>query len=296
MSKKKQRITQANAINQITWNYYYNQLKLIALNIIKWKNVPPSIDVRFLELMLIERGCIVFFKDSVDELLPKEKQIGLVALPLNLSGEYNIYGIPKNYYAYSPFTNYTNYHLNKNNSVLCFNNFLRQPSENIIQIFTNKMYNIDRSIDVNVNAQRTPIMVSGTANQQLTLKNIVADYDGNEPFQFIDSAIDINSFKVWNTNAPYVSDQLETLLHDKLNDFLTNFGIENANGDKKERMVTGEVNANYGNVEINRNILLQPRKIACKQINAMFGTNIDVEINTDLPTLINSPIGGENNE
>ena len=163
--------TVAQTLNQVTLLNYYNWLKLIALNVVKWENVPESIDVRYLELVLCERGNIVFFKD--DDLG------GVVALPANLNGSFNVYGIPNNYYAYSAFNGFTNRNLNTKNSVLMFNNYLRTSSELLIQTYSTKLTNIERSIDVNTSAQRTPVMVGASEQQKMTMRNIIADYDGN---------------------------------------------------------------------------------------------------------------------
>jgi hypothetical protein len=279
-NKNKNRVTPAQATNQQTFVYWYNYLKLISLNIIKWENVPDSIDVRFLELALTEKGSVVWF---IDEILNEQ-----LCLTVNLGGKFNVYGIPTNYYAYSPYTPYYNRDLTEKNSVLIFNNFLRQNNENIIQVFANKLYLVDRSVDVNVNAQRTPVIMSATNQQQLTIKNLTNQYDGNEPFIFTDNTIDLSSFKVWNTQAPFVADKLESLKHNILNDFLSTFGVENSNSDKKERMVADEVGSNYGNVEISRNIYLGARQIAVQKINKIFGTDIKVSFNTELRTLINA--------
>lgn len=286
------RITDTTILNNMTFQYYYNWLKLIALNIVYWENVPDTIDLRYLELCLFEKGQAVFFKDDI---------MGHLALPVNLSGNFDVYGIPKNYYAYSSATGYQNRDLNKTNSVLIFNNYLRTNSELVTQIYANKLYNIDRSIDVNVSAQRTPVMVGCSEQQKLTMRNLIADYDGNEPFIYLDNKIDLSGVKVFNTQAPYVADKLESLKHNILNDFLSNFGIENANADKKERMVTDEVNANYGLVEISRNIFLTPRNEAAAKYNKMYGTDIKVSFNSDLKTLINGFMrdtvnGGDNIE
>lgn len=278
--KNKKQITDAQQLNSMTWIYYYNWLKLIALNIVKWENVPPTIDVRYLELVLFERGTACLFEDDV---------LGLLGLPVMLSGQYNVYGIPVDYYAYSTANGYQNKDINEKNSVLIYNNYLRSNSELVTQIYATKLCNIDRSIDVNVSAQRTPVMVGCSEQQKLTMRNLVADYDGNEPFIYLDNKIDLSGLKVFNTQAPYVGDKMESLLHNKLNDFLSNFGIENSNADKKERMVSDEVNANYGLVEINRAIFLTPREQACKKFNEMYGTDMKVSFNSNLQTLINAP-------
>lgn len=274
----------AQMLNTLWFNHYYNWLKLIVLNIIKWENVPDSIDIRYLEMALFEKGKVVFFEDEV---------MGLLALPVNLTGKLDVYGIPVNYYAYAQ-NGYRNNNLNKTNSVLMFNNYMRNNSEIITQIYAKKLSNIDRSIDVNVSAQRTPVVVGCSEQQKLTMRNLVADYDGNEPFIYLDNKIDLSGVKVFNTQAPYVADKLEALLHNKLNDFLSNFGVENSNADKKERMVSDEVNANYGLVEIDRSVFLQPRETAIDKVNKMFKTDIKVSFNSNLPTLINSGNIGRN--
>jgi len=272
--------TIAQNLNEITLMNYYNWLKLIALNIVKWENVPDTIDIRYLELVLFERGNIVFFEDS---------ELGVLALPANLSGRFDVYGIPNEYYAYSAFNGFTNRNLNKKNSVLMFNNYLRTGSETIVQTYANKLANIDRSIDVNTSAQRTPVMVGASEQQKLTMRNIVADYDGNEPFIYLDNKIDLAGLKVFNTQAPYTGDKMESLLHAKLNDYLSMFGIENSNSDKKERMVSDEVNANYGLIELCRSIFLTPRQEGIDKVNKMFNINppMKVSFNSELNTLIN---------
>ena len=48
--------------------------------------------------------------------------------------------------------------------------------------------------------------------------------------------------------------------------------------DKKERLVTGEVDSNDQQVEVNAEIMLEARKRACDKINEMFGLNVSVEL------------------
>lgn len=259
--KRKKQVSTAQYLNEITYIELYNWLKLIALNATKWNNLPSSVDERYLNLMLCERGTVVFFKDEV---------LGYLTLPVNMSGEFNVYGIPEKYVAYSSTSSYTNQDLNSKNSVLIFNNYLRTSTELLIQIYANKLANLSRSIDVNVSAQRTPVAVACTEQQKLTMRNVITDYDGNEPFIFITDLADVNSLKAINTQAPFVADKMENLAHAILNDFLSRLGYENSNADKKERMVSSEVNANYGQIEGSRNIYLSSRTDACKRINEMF--------------------------
>lgn len=43
----------------------------------------------------------------------------------------------------------------------------------------------------------------------------------------------------------YIADQIENLKHQIMDDFLSDLGVENANTDKRERLITNEVESNY---------------------------------------------------
>jgi len=63
-------------------------------------------------------------------------------------------------------------------------------------------------------------------------------------------------------------------------------GLNNANQDKKERLVTDEVSANDEQVMASRNIHLKARKTAADKINKMFGLNINVKFDDMVDTTI----------
>lgn len=284
-NKNKGLLADAYYMNDISYLYFYNWLKLIALNVIKWENLPSTIDVRFLELTLFERGIAVYFNDEV---LKKD-----LVLPVNLTGKYDVYGIPSEYSAFAT-NGYSYKGLNEDNSVLIYNNYLMSPTELTVRIYARKLMNLSRSIDVNVSAQRTPVMVKCSDSQANTMKALILQYDGNTPFIFVDSKYNMENMEVLNTVAPYVADKLEALFHSTLNDFLVKLGVENSNEDKKERMVSDEVQSNYGIVEVDRNIMLTPRQNAVDRINEILGTDIKVSFNSDVHTLVNA-FKGENN-
>jgi hypothetical protein len=154
-------------------------------------------------------------------------------------------------------------------------------------MFAKRLYEIERSIDVNVKAQKTPVLVTASESQRLSMKQLYMQYDGNEPFIFGDKNLDFEGMKAINTTAPFVADKLQVLKHQIWNEALTFCGIENSNQDKKERMVSDEVGGNYGNIEAQRNVMLNARRQACNKINNMFGTNIEVYFRSDLQTMVN---------
>lgn len=276
MSKSAKKRWQSAEMNNKTYIDYYNRLKELALNVFEWENLPPTVDERILELALYEMGYCLYFNDEI---------IGNLALTCTIGGKLDVYRIPVLRRAYA--VNGYNKLCSTKDSVLIFNNYLHTPTQLTIELFAHRLYEIERAIDVNVKAQKTPTLVLSSEQQRLTMRNLYMQYDGNEPFIFGDKNMDIEGIKCLKTDAPFVADKLQCLKHQIWNEALTFCGIENSNQDKKERLVSEEVGSNYGNIEAQRNVMLNARKQACKKINAMFGTSINVHFRSDLATMVN---------
>lgn len=257
--------------NNITFQYYYNRLTELAISMFEWKNLPESVDPRFLELTLFSDGMCVFFRDEV---------MGELALQTMIGGNLSVYRIPKIRRAYA--TNGYNKELDENDSVIIFNNMIHTNSIRDIEMFAQRLYNIDRTIDVNINAQKTPILITCNENERLTMKNIYKEFDGNSPVIYANKGFDPKSVNVLKTDAPLVADKLYQLKTQIWNEALTYLGISNINVQKKERLLQDEVTRNLGGTIASRYPRLEARKQACQQINKMFELNIDVDYRDDL--------------
>lgn len=251
-------------MNNRTYLQYYNRLTELALSMFEWKNLPPTVDPRFLEMCLFSEGKAVFFKD--------EDLDGFVALQCAISGKLNIYRIPTERRAYA--INGYQKQLSEKDSVIIYNNYLHTNSMLDVEMFSKRLYNLDRAIDVNANAQKTPILIQCDESQRLTMKNLYKQFEGNEPFIFGTKGLNTNDLKVLQTGAPYVADKLYELKVQLWNEALTYLGISNINTVKRERMVVDEVARNQGGVVASRYSRLESRRQACKMINEMFGLDI----------------------
>ena len=259
-------------LNNVTYMQYFNRLTELAISMFEWKNLPPSVDPRYIELHLFQNGSMVYFNDDV---------IGNLCLDCLPNGNFDVYGNPVLRRAYSSYNNYQR-NLNEDNSVIIWNNYLRTNSITDIKMYSRRLYLLDRIIDVNANAQKTPVLVQGTEKQRLTLINLYKEYDGNAPFIFGDKNLDLNALKSLNTGAPYVADKIYQLKTQIWNEALTYLGISNINIQKKERLITDEVTRNQGGTIASRYSRLQARRDAVVKINAMFGTNISVDYREDV--------------
>ena len=271
MGRRKTNFEESLAMNNYTYMQYAYRLMELSISMFEWKNLPEGVDERFLEMVLFTDGHAVFFKD--DELGD------YLALQCLINGKLNVYRIPINRRAFA--VNGYQKQLTDKDSVIIFNNMLHTNSWLDVKMFAKRLYNLDRIIDVNANAQKTPILIKGNEQQRLTLTNLYKEYDGNAPVIFADKSLDMNALQVMSTQAPYVADKIYQLKTQIWNEALTYLGISNVSFQKRERMVSDEVTRSQGGTVASRYSRLNARRQACEQINKMFGLNIECDFRED---------------
>ena len=269
----------AMMINNQTYIDYLDRLKMIAISLFTWEGLDEVAGVgasNLLELALYENGRACFVKDN---------DLGYMALRVNPDDKFNVYMLPTKVIAYS-------FEYNKkydfDDIVYIMNNKLQKPTLETIKLFAYRLFDTERTIDVNLTAQKTPVLIEGDTKTILTLKNVYMQYSGNTPFIFGNKQYDLsNKLSVLKTDAPYLIDKLELHKHEIWNEALTFLGINNANTDKKERLITNEVDSNNELIKYYLNCFYKPRKEACDKINEKYGLNIKVTLNNEVMKLIN---------
>lgn len=294
MAKKDRQFWESATLNNTNFKQYYNRLTELSISMFEWQNLPDTVDPRFLELTLFSDGQAVFFYDE---------DIGYLALQNILGGKLNVYRVPIERRAYA--VNGYQKVLSDKDSVIIYNNYLHSNSRLDVEMFARRLYNLDRAIDVNANAQKTPVLIQCDETQRLTMVNLYKKFDGNEPVVFGDKNLNPNNVKVLKTDAPYVADKLYQLKTQIWNEALTYLGISNINITKKERLITDEVTRNQGGTIASRYSRLEARREACRAINKMFGLDIWCDYREDYQALSETVVeqgddvtqeGGEPNE
>ena len=266
-------------LNNATYTDYYDRLKLIAVSLFTWKGLDDVAGTgasRFLELCLYNMGRACFVKD------PK---LGYLALNANPSDKLNVYQLPEKIQAWS--VGYSK-QFAFNETVFIMNNELMMPTRRTIELFAYRLYETERTIDVNLKAQKTPVLLEGDKKTMLTLKNAYMQYDGNNPFIFGSKTFELGSkINALKTDAPYLITDLELHKHEIWNECLTFLGIDNANTDKKERLITTEVESNNEIIKYYLNCFYKTRKKACDEINQKYNLNISIKLSDDVLDLLN---------
>lgn len=252
--------------------HYYYALTQIALSIAKWEGLPDSIDPIFLEKILHTDGEALFFKDEV---------MGYMVSRVNLLPPYDQNDIPITRYAYSNKNNYHN-ELNNTNSVIIRNDYLYTATKSICEYYADRLYKADRIMSVNLNAQKTPILVLCDENERLTLKNLYMKYEGNVPFIFGEKSLNPKSLQVLTTNAPYLVDKLQMSKMSIWSEALMFLGVSNISYEKNERVTINETIQAQGGTYAIRTNKICARKTDAEKINEMFGLDINVNFNDEI--------------
>lgn len=260
--------------NGYTYVQYFNRLCELSMSMFEWFGLPETCDERFLELTLFTMGQAVFFNDEF---------MGHLALPVAASGELDLYQTPKKRRAYAD--NGYNKELDEKNSVIIYNNYMRTNSMLDVRIFSARLADLDRTIDVNIKAQKTPVVIVCDEKERASYLNFYKKWSGNEPLILGSKSLNLDNIRTIDTTAPYVADRVYDLKTQIWNEALTYLGIPNIGNEKRERMITDEVARNQGGTFASRFSRLNMRQMACEKINRMFGLNVWCDfrkIETDL--------------
>lgn len=280
-------------INDATYTDYLYRFTKIGLSMFEWVNLPKSMNSRYLEM------CLFYFGKAA---LLKDEKWGFINTKCTGSGDINIYGLPTTLHCFS-YDFYTDRNLytglnplNESNDyddcILVMNNWEGIPTISTIELFCLRLYEASRTCDVNIKAQKTPVLLIADEKQRLFLENLYSQYDGNQPFIFGDKdQLGEQTIKSINTQAPYVADKITEYKKEIWNEALTFLGVNNIMLEKKERLVTDEANSNNELINLNLESFLAPRMEACRQFNEKFkltGTDkeISVRVRSDLYNII----------
>lgn len=250
--------------NSQTYNYYYTRMRNIAMSVYKWEGLPESCNARYLEKQLYYTGLAAFVPD---------KMLGWLSLPVTPTDTINIYGESLSYTAYS--VNYNEvYSLDE--LILVRNNLNCIPTDFVVRQFAARLAECERAIDINIAAQKTPILILCDDKQRTTMKNVYMQYDGNEPVIFGDKSLNPDMIRVLKTDAPFIADKLALHRAGIWSDFLTFIGVSNIGFEKRERLTESESTANSAFYGISSELGLLTRREAAKKLAAAIGSPVEV--------------------
>lgn len=263
--------------NDFLYNNLLAHYENIGTAMWKWEGLPDYINPKYPEQTLYENGmCVAMKPDNQDNiyLLPVKYQS--IAL--------DPYGDPVQWEAYAVqgtrLANAINgKRLDADNSVLIWNDPKRRPSFPYVREIVKKMVNIEATIDTNILVQQLPIIFNTTNSEMLNAKNVFQKIVDREPIIFNnrDYRNGDSPLEIITPNVPFLGDVLSDQYSVYDNRILESFGIEHVSVEKKERLLTGEVDVSGTKCAIVRKARKDQRDLACKHFNEVFGIQVTCE-------------------
>ena len=255
-----------------TNNYYrliYDRYKMLALNMFRWEGLPDTIKSRHIENSLYHHGLCIIINDD---------NLGFISVPCNYGANLNINNEPTEVittgYNYIKTIKYMS-DKEKDKCQLILNNDLAIGNKEYIEYFAQKMYEVDTVIRANINQQKYPWFIPCEPKLKNSIKLMFEKVDNLEPLILADKSIITEGIQVLTTNTPYVADKLNEYKFELEREILTFLGLNN-NFEKKERLLTNEVDSNNQFIEANIEIQYKNRLIAQDMLNQKFGWNCKV--------------------
>lgn len=139
----------------------------------------------------------------------------------------------------------------------------------------------DNSIAVNLrNSKVAFIGLVSSKQQAATLEKLYRDIDGGKPAVYAKKGDGLTTDDIYYNHVrdTYIANDVQLLKQSIKNDFLTEVGLNNANTDKRERLIVDEVNANNDEVAANVQHWIDNIREGLKRANALFGLNLSVKL------------------
>lgn len=272
-SRTKKELMRQKIYDTEEYIYYSSRIKLLSTNMFKWGGLDDwNIPEEYIEEKLYTLGKLAFYYDD---------KYGLVCLPYSNQGKKTMYGentkIELNGGDYRKI-------VNREDVVILRNNKMCLPTSHLVRPLIRKLCDVSRTTDTNIYLQRLSKIIMVDEKQRLTVENLLAQYEGNVPLiltdKYFKNVIETSKDKTLDLSVEFKALQLLDVENRLWRKLLETIGINSANTEKRERLLTDEVNSNNELNETATDIFLSPREhatiLATKKWSDK-GVNLNVE-------------------
>lgn len=298
-NRNNQDVISADILNNFTFIDFFDRLRRVATSIFKWKNLPETMNERWLELCLFYKGIAGILKHD---------NYGIINTEASWSGNIDIYGLPTLVYCYSTsfFSEqrvrydgkvsieelskiYGIQNDNLKEAILVMNNIDMQPTFIAMELFAYRLYKVQRTIDINLDLIKKPFIIGCNEQDKLSMQKFMMDVENNQNMIFATADFDpSNSIKIFDLNVNNHVEELENEKRAILSEALTTLGVNSILVDKAERLISDEGKKDNEFINYNLQYYWKQRKEACDQFNKLFKPEKEIEVvlNSDINNII----------
>lgn len=281
-----------NVTNTGLFNYFCKYLLQKLISVLKWE-IPEHWNMDFFLYTLYVEGRVCILETDKFGVIPQ--RCGFGGVTVFYRPAYAIVANPafgdKSYYL----------EIGTECSVLQLqNNF--EGVLDIIGYYASLMAVTAQSIGTNIfNSKLAYLFLAKNKNVAESMKKTFDRISAGEPATVVDSSLfnedGTPNYAVFNQNLnqTYIADKLLSDLRKIESMFATDIGLPNANTDKRERLITSEVNANNVETASKVEFWLDHLRKGCEDARQLFGIDISVDWRYN-PMETGDNIGDKSNE
>lgn len=299
--------------NDRMWQDVFVRNSNLIASLIEWEGLPETVDPMWFELQNLFFGqtCILYDTDFSSYINPMCTPAG----KMNMYYQNSIYrgysiGYSKRFLALTSYNKtilseitYPNGENNLDNvylkGVVCNDNPLCYPLIETLEMYTTRIVRAMRAIDVVQNQAKLSSLIETDEDTKLAIQTAINDIDNNVLAVYASNKITKAIMESKSIPTQFQPPVLDVLWNHKNNleaEMLTAFGMNNLNtADKKERLITDEVNSNNQRIAMNLQYRLKSREIFARNLKSVFGIDAKPSVSEVMTQNVGPQSVGEKN-
>ena len=262
-----------DAIANTSAFYYREFLLKKVFAILDWKNIPENWELDYLNTHLFLDGHVIICDTAM----------GVLPLRSGLTG-INVFEEPTKAIIANPVLGNFEKVIGETCALVKLQyNF--KGIDTMLRRYSALLAMCDSAIAVNLmNSKVAFVGMASSKKQAESMKLMYDQISCGEPAVFVnENDITQSNFFFNHVKENFVATDIQDLKRSIVAEFLSEIGINNQNIEKKERLISDEVNANNEEISCNVTHWIENIKIGIDQANKLFGLNVEVDIKDFAP-------------
>lgn len=268
---------QTQTYNWCLFEFFLRQLQTLAIARFRWRDLPPKVDARYLEWCLMRYGlATIAWPDAFRAENAFAMQAVLKSAP---DANYNY----KYWQTIAPNGLHWDCEAHRN-GVIVWDNPLRVPSVDALSLMAREMCDCMRTKQVIRTHMRQPVVLTGPREMEQQMKSATAQIGSGNPYMVTYEEfrnIDISSIPIASDREDMEMREMQDDLANTWNLALRYLGI-NAAPRKMERQTSEEITQSGEPTSLQALAMLDVRRHACDELNALTGGSATVVWNQDV--------------